>query len=562
MLLTREELQDRLVALHRASLELVKDVSLVTLLERIASLACEQAGAKYAALGVLDDEGKLKQFITVGMTSEEIKQIPHPPRGLGLIGALMHGDNGNLRIPEIEDDPRSVGFPPGHAEMHALLGVPIRIGARQLGQIYLTEKIGDSEFNPDDEKIIEVLAAYAGVAIENARLYERLQEREATLTRRNDQLALFNEIVTALASSLELEEILNKTLALLMAHFQVEAGEIFLMEEDGETLRLVLHRGEAAEAFWTRNRFKIGEGMVGQAAQTLQPVISHHLDRDEQGTRQAVVEAGFKQIACIPLTARGDVVGVLTIATRSRRTISRDELQLLVSVAAGAGTAIENARLHSNVRRLAVLEERERIGMDLHDGTIQSIYGVGLALENARMLLRENPLAAEDRLQKAMEDLNHTIRDIRSYILDLRPRQLQGESVLEGLARLVSEFRQNTKVEVSLAAPKEPLSDLPKMHAMTLFHICQEALANIAKHAKASKVTIDLWTTPDRVLLEVSDDGQGFELDKTSKTVGHGLANIQTRVQNVGGDVDITSANGEGTSILAWVPRLPAEVKA
>ena len=562
MLLTREELQERLIALHRASLELVKNVSLETLLERIASLACEQAGAKYAALGVLDDEGKLKQFITVGMTAEEIKQIPHPPRGLGLIGALMRGDSGNIRIPEIEDDPRSIGFPPGHTEMHALLGVPIRIAGRQLGQIYLTEKIGDSEFNPDDEKIIEILAAYAGAAIENARLYEQLQDREATLTIRNDQLALLNQILTALASSLELEEILNKTLALLMAHFQVEAGEIFLKEEDDETLRLVLHRGEAAEAFWTRNRFKIGEGMVGRAAQTLQPVISHHLDRDEQGTRKAVVEAGFKQIACIPLTSRGEVVGVLTIATRSRKTISKTELQMLVSVAAGAGTAIENARLHSNVRRLAVLEERERIGMDLHDGTIQSIYGVGLALENARMLLRENPKGAEDRLQKAMEDLDHTIRDIRSYILDLRPRQLQGESLIEGLGRLVSEFRQNTMVEVSLAAPKEPLSDLPQLHAMSLFHICQEALANIAKHAKASKVTIDLWTTSDRVLLEVSDNGQGFDLDKTSKTVGHGLANMQTRVQNVGGDVDITSAIGEGTSILAWVPRLPAQTDA
>jgi two-component system sensor histidine kinase DevS len=558
MLLTREELQDRLIALHRASLELVKDVSLETLLERIASLACEQAGAKYAALGVLDDEEKLKQFITVGMKAEEIKKISHPPRGMGLIGALMHGDSGNIRIPEIKDDPRSVGFPSGHVEMHALLGVPIRIGGRQLGQIYLTDKIGDSEFSPDDEKVIEILAAYAGAAIENARLYERLQEREATLTLRNDQLALLNQIGTALASSLELEEILNKTLALLMAHFQVEAGEIFLKEEDGETLRLVLHRGEAAEAFWTRNRFKIGEGMVGQAAQTLEPVISHHLDKDEQGTRQAVVEAGFKQIACLPLTAHGEVVGVLTIATRSRKTISKSELQLIVSVAGGAGTAIENARLHSNVRRLAVLEERERIGMDLHDGTIQSIYGVGLALENARMLLRENPQFAEDRLEKAIEDLNHTIRDIRNYILDLRPRQLQGESLIEGLGRLVSEFRQNTKVEVSLAGPREPLSDLPQMHAMSLFHICQEALANIAKHANASKVTIDLWVTTDRVLLEISDDGQGFDPDKTSKTVGHGLANMQTRVQIVGGDLDITSATGEGTSILAWVPRYPA----
>ena len=267
MLLTREELQDRLIALHRASLELVKDVSLETLLERIASLACEQVGAKYAALGVLDEEGKLKQFITVGMAAEEMKQISHSPRGQGLIGALMHGDSGNIRIKEIADDPRSVGFPPGHAEMHSLLGVPIRIGGRQLGQIYLTEKVGDSGFNQDDEKIIEILAAYAGAAIDNARIYERLQEREATLTRRNDQLALLNEIGTALASSLELEDILNKTLALLMAHFQVEAGEIFLKEEDGETLRLVLHRGEAAEAFWTRNRFKIGEGMVGQAAE-------------------------------------------------------------------------------------------------------------------------------------------------------------------------------------------------------------------------------------------------------------------------------------------------------
>jgi len=559
MLLTREELQDRLVGLHRASLELVKEVSLETLLERIASLACEQAGAKYAALGVLDEEGKLKQFITVGMTSEEIKKIAHPPRGLGLIGALMHGDSGNIRIPEIEDDPRAVGFPSGHAEMHSLLGVPIRIGGRQLGQLYLTEKIGDIEFSSDDEKIIEILAAYAGVAIENARLYERLQERESTLTKRNDQLAVINQIESALASSLELEEILNKTLALLMAHFRVEAGEIFLVEEDGETLRLVLHRGEAAQAFWTRNRFKIGEGMVGKAAETLKPVISTHLDRDMQGTRQAVVDAGFKQIACIPLTTHGEVVGVLTIATRSRRVISQSEIQLLVSVAAGAGTAIENARLHSNVRRLAVLEERERIGMDLHDGIIQSIYGVGLAMENARSLLRENPSDAEERLQKAMSDLNHTIRDIRSYILDLRPRQLQGESLIEGLGRLISEFRQNTKLDVSLAAPKDPLNDLPQMHAMSLFHICQEALANIAKHAKASKVTMDLWTTPDRVLLEISDNGQGFDLDKTNKTVGHGLANMLTRVQNVGGDVDITSAPGEGTSILAWVPRLPAQ---
>ena len=561
MLLTREELQDRLIALHRASLELVKDISLETLLERIVSLACEQVGAKYGALGILDDEGRLKQFITVGMSAGEIKLIPHPPRGFGLIGALMRGDSGNIRIPEIDADPRSAGFPPGHANMHSLLGVPIRQGNRQLGQIYLTEKISAPEFTPDDETIIEMLATYAGVAIDNARLYENLHDRDQNLTRRNQELALLNQIGTALASSLELDEIMNKTLALLMGHFKVEAGEIFLREED-DTLRLVLHRGEAAEAFWTRNRYKMGEGMVGQAAQTTQPVISNHLEKDGRVTRQAVVKAGFRQIVCIPLTAHAEVVGVLTIATRRRKAITKDELELLVSVAGGAGTAIENARLHSNLRRVTILEERERIGMDLHDGIIQSIYGVGLALENARQALREDPESADGRLQKAMDDLNRTIRDIRNYILDLRPRQLRGESLIEGLGRLVSEFRQNTKIEVSLAGPKEPLVDLRPVNAMALFHICQEAMANIAKHANASKVTIDLWSTSSRALLEIHDNGDGFELEKASKTVGHGLANMQTRVANVGGDLDIITAPGEGTTILAWVPRTPVQESA
>jgi signal transduction histidine kinase len=496
------------------------------------------------------------------MSSEEIKRIPHPPRGFGLIGALMHGDTGNIRIPEISSDTRSVGFPTGHIEMHTLLGVPIRQGNRQLGQIYLTEKINAPEFTQDDETIIEMLAAYAGVAIDNARLYENLQERDQTLTYRNEELALLNQTGAALASSLDLDDILNKTLALLMAHFKVEAGEIFLREEDGETLRLVLHRGEAAEAFWTRNRYKIGEGMVGQAAQTKQPVVSNHLEKDERVTRQAVVKAGFRQIACIPLTTHGDIVGVLTIATRSKKAISKSELELLVSVAAGAGTAIENARLHSNLRRVTILEERERIGMDLHDGIIQSIYGVGLALENARAVLREDPKSAENRLQKAMDDLNRTIRDIRNYILDLRPRQLRGESLIEGLGRLVSEFRQNTKMEVSLAGPKDPLSDLLQVNAMALFHICQEALANIAKHANATKVTIDLWSTSDRALLEIQDDGNGFDLEKANKTVGHGLANMQTRVANVGGDLDIITAPGEGTTILAWVPRASVQEAA
>ena len=555
MLLTREQLQDRLIALHRASLELVKDVSVETLLERIASLACEQAGARYAALGVLDEQGQLKQFITVGMTAEEIKRIPHSPRGRGLIGALMKG-GGTIRIPEISDDPRSAGFPAGHATMRSLLGVSIQVGEEQLGQIYLTDKIDAPEFTEEDEKVIEMLAAYAGVAIQNARLYESLRKHDKTLGRRNEDLALLNHLNSALASTLELEDILNKTLAQLMSHFEVEAGEIFLREEDGQTLRLVLHRGQAAEAFWTRNRFKVGEGSIGLVAETMQPVISHDLQKDKSFLREAVVQAGFKQIACIPLTARGELVGVLSLAARSRKPFDEDEIQLLVSVGAGAGTAIENARLHSNARRVAVLEERQRFGMDMHDGVIQSIYGVGMALENARLLMREDIQQADDRIQKAIDDLNCTIRDIRTYILDLRPRDLRDDGLMEGLKRLTVEFQQNTKAEVSLAGPKsDHLGDLPQSHALALFHICQEALANVAKHAQAVKVTVDLWSSSDRILLEIHDDGRGFVVADINKMVGHGLANMLTRVHNVGGDLDVSSAPGEGTTILAWVPR-------
>ena len=176
MLLTREQLQDRLFALHRASLELVKDVSLETLLERIVSTACEQVDARYGALGVLDDEGKLKKFITVGMSDAQIKKIPHPPVGRGLIGELM-GVKEPLRIPIISHHPHSVGFPPYHPKMASFLVVPIIAGDIQLGQIYLTEKIDAVEFTPDDELIIQMLAAYAGTAINNARLYEQMRER-------------------------------------------------------------------------------------------------------------------------------------------------------------------------------------------------------------------------------------------------------------------------------------------------------------------------------------------------------------------------------------------------
>jgi signal transduction histidine kinase len=379
MLLTREQLQERLIALHKASLELVKDVSLDHLLERIAKVACEQAGARYAALGVLDESGKLVKFITVGMTDDEIKSMAHPPVGIGLIGELMNTEV-PLRVPVIQDHPRSSGFPVHHPHMVSFLGVPIRAGNVQLGQIYLTNKIDHSEFTADDEKIIQMLAAYAAAAI-------------------------------------------------------------------------------------------------------------------------------------------------------------------------------QNARLHENTHRLAVLEERERIGMDLHDGIIQSIYGVGLSLESALHSFEEDPADANARVQNSIESLNQAIRDLRAYILDLRPRQMGSEGLMSGLIRLISEFRANTLSKVQLSGSDNDIKGLPQAYSMVLFHICQEALANIAKHSKAKQVEVSLWATDERVLMEIHDNGKGFDMEKMNAVIGHGVANMQTRARSIGGDVDISSVVGEGTTVLAWVPR-------
>ena len=554
MLLTREQLQERLIALHQASLELVKDVSLETLLERIATVACEQADAQYAALGVLDTDGKLTKFISVGMSEKQIKRIAHPPVGKGLIGELMDAEF-PLRVPIIQKHLRSVGFPSNHPHMVSFLGVPIRAGDRQLGQIYLTEKKDASEFNADDEMIIQMLAAYAATAISNARLYEQMRERDIALTRRNVDMAFLNGIASTLTSSLELDEILNKTLGLVMNYMSVEAGEIFLLEEDGKSLRMVLHRGQAAEAFWTRNVFKVGDGYIGVVAETRKPVVSTDLANDVRFLREAVVKAGFHQIACIPMLSGENLMGVMSVATLGTEPIDDRNVEMMAAVGNWAGLAIENARLHANARRLAILEERERIGMDLHDGIIQSIYGVGLSLESAMHSVEEEPEDAKKRVQHAIDGLNQAIRDLRSYILDLRPRQLGNDGLMSGIKRLAAEYRANTFAEVGITEPEYDLKELPQGHVLTLFHICQEALANSAKHAKAKKVQIAVWTTDERVLMEINDDGEGFDMESMNANIGHGLANMLTRARAMGGDVEISSVISEGTTILAWVPR-------
>lgn len=557
--LTREQLEDRLATLHRASLELVSNLALETVLERIVEMAREQVNARYAALGVVDEDGNLIKFIPVGMDTESIARIEHPPVGRGLLG-LFRKERRTIRIPEISADSRSIGFPANHPPMISFLGVPILAGDQILGQIYLTDKQDYPVFTEDDERVIETLAAYAAVAITNARLYEAVLARDQELTENNENLTLLNDIAATLTSSLEIDTILDKTLTRVMDYLGMEAGEIFLCDEGEKELRMALHRGEAALAFWTRDHFHIGEGAIGQVADTCKPILNLNPQKDMRFLRRAVAEAGFRRMNVLPLIAHSGLVGVLGVASRQDREVSDQEGQLLIAIGSWAAITIENARLSGQNRRLAVLEERERIGMDLHDGIIQSIYGVGLALDYARLALEDDPKQARQKIEQSIEALNSTIRDIRTYILDLRPRQFHGEDLKQGIQRLIDEFQANSGTKAELFGPENALTDIQPQNATALFHICQEALANIAKHSKATQAEIRLWTVKDRVLLEISDNGNGFDLRKMSVTLGHGLSNMHIRARKVGGDVEINSYPGEGTTVLAWVPRRAADL--
>lgn len=552
--LTREQLEDRLVALHSASLQLVGDLSRNNVLERIARMAKEQANARYAAIGIVDENGALEKFIHIGMKDQEVAKMAHPPKGLGMIGALLR-EQEIIRVADIQADERSIGFPDHHPKMSAFMGVPIMTGGKMLGQIYLTDKENAPEFTKDDERIIEILATYAAVAIQNSRLYESVVERDQTLMEQFDDLTLLYNLAKASARTSSMDAILEQTLDQVIDHFGVDAGEVFLREEDSDILQLQMHRGEAALAFWSCERFKFGEGFVGIAAQQDKTIESPILEKDVVCLRPALTEAGFRRIICVPLRASNKVVGVMTVACKKCHQYSWREMDLIEAIGTWTGTAIENTRLQQQNRRIAILEERERIGMDLHDGIIQSIYSVGLALDYARMSLDDDVKIARQKISEGIEGLNSTIQDIRAYILDLRPRQLRGgESLPHGVQRLLDEFRKNARAKTTLATSENGFSNLPRQNALALFHICQESLGNVAKHACAYDVEVQLWATDEQVLLKVSDDGRGFDIEDTGETIGHGLSNMKRRARKVGGEVKITSTENGGTTVLAWVP--------
>ena len=538
--------RDRLRVLVDAGIALSSELSLDALLQRLVETAAELTGARYAALGVIDKSGQgLERFVTTGVDAETHAAIGDLPRGRGLLGVLIR-EAVTLRLHDIADDPRSVGFPRHHPSMRTFLGVPILLRGIAYGNLYLTEKEGGPDFTEEDEELTQLLAAQAAVAIENARLYE-------SSTRWLRQLESLNEIGTALASEIELEPLL----ALVAERLRelVHARLVLIALPQGEAMTVAAAEGEDAYGV-VGTRLEFGGSKAGRVLQRRRSERVDSVLEDPEVDQHAARRLGVHSALYVPLIARGRAIGVLIAHDKAgpKPGFSDDDLRLAESLADRAAVAVD---LSERVGRDALARvvqaqelERKRLARELHDETAQALTSILLGLKP----LERNATSDED--QAAVASLRQlvvsTLQDVRRLAVELRPSALDDFGLTTAVERLAATFRDNTGLRVDLEAQ---LGDdrLPNEIETTLYRIVQEALANVIKHADASHVSILLTRNRQSVAAVVEDDGRGFDQNHTGGGV-LGIVGMRERVGLVGGRLRVESAQGAGTTVAAEVP--------
>lgn len=534
---------DRRDKLIEAGLALSSELSFPAVLQRIIELAAEITGARYGALGVIGPGGRLTEFVTTGITAEERAAIGDPPVGRGILGALIQ-EGKPLRLPDIAAHPRSIGFPPNHPKMKSFLGAPIQFRAEVFGDIYLTEKRGAAEFDEEDERALVVLATQASVAIENARLYEEA-------TRRERWLDAVREIATAILSGAEPGEALGLVARRARELVGADIATVAVPVGAGEELRVEV--AEGARANDVRGASFPAEGSIsGEVVRTGRAIVVEDAAADGRA-HQPLVELGeIGPAMFVPLSSHGKAFGTLAAANlRGGRLFEQEDLRLLQTFAGQAALALAYARAQRDIQRLAILEDRERIAKELHDGVIQALFAVGMGLQGAALMSAEEDLAR--RIEGAVSDVDRVIRDLRNYIFALRPGILVDRQLDQALRHLGEEFQQRSGVVTVVDVDSEVASELTSM-ATDVLQLTRESLSNVGRHAAASTCRVSLYRDRDRdrAVLAIDDDGKGF--DPPSAKRGDGLANLETRVEALGGSLSIESAPAQGTTIKIVLP--------
>ncbi|WP_030506493.1 GAF domain-containing sensor histidine kinase [Microbispora rosea] len=537
--------RDRVHALLEAVVSIGSDLDLEVVLRRIVETATTLVDATYGAMGVIGEESTLIQFVPVGLSEEEIARIEHWPHGLGLLGLLIKEPQ-TLRLADISQHPESYGFPPGHPPMGSFLGVPVRVRDEVFGNLYLTEKRGGGNFDEDDEAIVVALATAAGVAVENARLYEESRRRETWLQASSD-------ITTRLLSGAEPREVLTLIARRAREMADADAVAILLPDRSRDVLRVALQEVEPVEdgprAWLAGNNVEVEGSLAGRAFLSGEPLA---LDDPDQSQVHLIWAGDLDPgpVAAVPLGAAGAARGVLALVKRSgRMPFSQSELRTLHAFAGQAAVALELAETRRDAERLGLLEDRDRIAKDLHDVVIQRLFAVAMTLMSAVRLV-ERP-EASSRLQSAIDELDTTIRQIRSTIFALQtPREDAPPSLRAQVVDLVEGARGHLGFMPGLSLEGRLDNDVPAEVAEHLLAVLREALSNVVRHAKATRADVAVLAGGGRLTLVVEDNGVGIPAEGRRS----GLRNLADRADRLGGTFALASPDAGGARLEWSVP--------
>ncbi|MEG3614765.1 GAF domain-containing protein [Isoptericola haloaureus] len=521
-----------------------RGLDLESTLQRLVQAATDVVDARYGALGVLGDDRQISRFLTVGLTAEEIEAIGPYPRGKGLLGELIrHPDP--LRLADMSSDTRSVGFPPHHPPMHSFLGVPLRVRGRPFGNLYLTEKRGGGEFTARDEHLAEALASAASVAVENARLYSAARLRE--------RWARGNHVISReIAAGSSPEAVMDVVAQEAMSVADADTAVLATRADDADQLVIRSVSGAGVEGLVgttlpTEGTFAADAYISGQ------PVMTADAATDDRTTLAFRPVDIVGPLAAVPLGGPGQTIGVLSVGRRRHTPpFSSVVIDSLQAFAAQTAVALELAQRRLDGERLAVVRERDRIARDLHDLAIQRLYATGLSLQGVGRRLDENgPPADADRVGRAVDELDETISLIRTTIRGLRDTD-EPERRTGVRARLIAEAdaaRRSLGFAPALQMGGPIDTVVPGATADQLMAVVREALSNVARHARARHVALDVTVEDGRLRLTVRDDGHGIPDDVTPS----GLRNMQQRATDLGGSFDVETG-GSGTALRWQVP--------
>jgi signal transduction histidine kinase len=514
------------------------DLDLDDVLDRIVHTAADLVDAKYAALGVLDPSGgqSLSQFITVGIDDQEQQRIGHLPHGEGVLGVLIKEPRA-VRLADIGDHPASYGFPENHPAMKTFLGVPISVRGEAFGNLYLTEKRGGGEFTEADEQVVVALATAAGLAVQNARLFEQSQ-------RRRQELQAASDVTTLLLAGASTTKVFVELVAQARELAGADLALLALPVGDGR-LRVEAADGRGAQAL--RGGLIPARSMTADVMRAGVAATVEDIRTDPRVWPGLLDAAGIGPALYVPLGTPDDAMGTLIVAQAADKPAFGDDIALMVEVfAAQAALALRLGAAAADREQLAILADRDRIARDLHDLVIQRLFATGMALEGALRSIEPEPAA--ERVRRAVDDLDSTIKEIRTTIFALQsPAPASGEGLRSAVLQAVHAVGATLGFEPHVEFVGAVDTLVPAAVGEQLLAVLREGLSNAARHASAARVDVAIRAAADSVELVVRDDGCGLAPDGRRS----GLANLARRARDLSGTFT-AEPHPDGGTIVTW----------